>query len=832
MLNFNFENDFNLQQQKAIKADVNKHHLILAGAGSGKTKVLIARLTYLLKRGVFGCNDYNILVVTFTRKASDELRERTYNYLGYNPTLLWSGTFHHICLKMLKENLDACHLQKNFQILDTIEQKEYIEKIVYEYLQLNKENYNIEEFYDFIQKQKLYGIRHQRCQKNEENALLIDVYREYDLLCQRENKVDFSELLLRATIMLEKHPKIRAHYQNRFKYILIDEFQDIDDLQYRWLKNLVGENTKIFAVGDDDQSIYSFKGANVKNIIDFKNEFAKENVIYLEQNYRSTNNILNGANILISNNNDRIGKNIWSENGNGEKIHIFKAKTPKSEAKWVVSQINNFIKIQKQTVKTLLKEKEQEFKNLNKVEKENNLTITKCDLKEIKQKLEKNYIKYNDVAILYRNNNYVKNVEYYLLKSNIPYKIFGQNIRFFDREEIKDILAYIKVILNFKDSISLNRIINKPSRAIGLKSLKKLNIEALQYKQSLYEYCNTFLNEKKDSQDKNDIKLTEKLIKFFKLLLKLAKPEIEIKSLVDYYNYILNESGLYQYYLEKDKKNAEKKKKSNHIQNLNIFREILEEYDKNTLPTQFIFNSDLLNTDIKLNENQCKIKNIDEILNNYELIKNNIIDKNSNVISDIMANNNNEIFNAIFYDENNLNNKNNSNDENNLNDENHINKDLLQFNLTHLQDFSVIRSRLNNFLNNCYFNEEQSKNENAIQLLTAHASKGLEFKYVFLIGLEQGVFPNLFFVKKENNKIYYSGNIQEERRLMYVAMTRAKEKLYISYAKQNIIYMEKDAKLNIYGNPINPHRKNVFNTRPSIFLKEIPTELSIIEEET
>jgi DNA helicase-2/ATP-dependent DNA helicase PcrA len=402
----------------------NSHVLVLAGAGSGKTRVLVHRIAWLMLAE--NVTPYGILAVTFTNKASGEMRGRIEELLGSPTRALWVGTFHGIAHRLLRAHWKEVELPQAFQILDSEDQKRTIKRVIRE-MGLDETHYPAKEAQWYINARKDEAKRSSQISHHGEAHLqhMIKIYEAYEATCKRGGLVDFAELLLRAYELFQKNPDVLHSYQERFKHILVDEFQDTNTLQYSWLKLLAGKNGKIFAVGDDDQSIYGWRGAQIENIHEFSKDYAKENVFRLEQNYRSTGNILNAANELISNNSDRMGKKLWTADDSGKPILLYQAFNDYDEAYYVVDQIREW----------------------------NDAGGKRAEC-----------------AILYRSNAQSRVFEESLIRAGIPYRVYG-GLRFFERREIKDVLAYLRLTQNRNDDASFERVVNFPTRGIGNKTV-------------------------------------------------------------------------------------------------------------------------------------------------------------------------------------------------------------------------------------------------------------------------------------------------------------------------------------------------------------------------
>jgi DNA helicase-2/ATP-dependent DNA helicase PcrA len=413
--------------------------LILAGAGSGKTRVLTTRIAWLIQTGQV--SPMGLMAVTFTNKAAKEMLTRLTAMLPINTRGMWAGTFHGLCNRLLRAHYREAGLPSTFQILDTSDQLSSIKRLM-KLLNVDDEKYPPKQVQGYINSCKEEGLRaHAVDAYDAHSQKLREIYEEYDKQCNREGVADFAELLLRCYELLERDTHIRQHYQSRFHYILVDEFQDTNRLQYLWLKLLAGTSNCIFAVGDDDQSIYGFRGARVGNMRDFESDFHVQNIVKLEENYRSHSNILDAANAIISHNKNRLGKNLWTTAGKGEPVRIYEAYNDTDEAQFIVDEVNM---------------------------------------------LQNEGMRLGDMALLYRSNAQSRILEHTLFSANIPYRVYG-GLRFFERAEIKHALAYMRLVANANDDTALLRVINFPARGIGARSLEQLQEAARQQNCSLWQ---------------------------------------------------------------------------------------------------------------------------------------------------------------------------------------------------------------------------------------------------------------------------------------------------------------------------------------------------------
>jgi DNA helicase-2/ATP-dependent DNA helicase PcrA len=414
------------------------HALILAGAGSGKTRVLTTRIAWLISTGQV--SPPGILAVTFTNKAAKEMQTRLAGMLPINVKGMWIGTFHGLCNRLLRAHHRDAGLPQLFQILDSADQQSAVKRLL-KSLNVDDEKFPPRELCHFINAQKEQGLRPAAVEAWDDWARKrVGLYEAYEAQCQREGVVDFAELLLRSYELLERNEPLCRHYQERFRHILVDEFQDTNKLQYRWLKLLAGGGANLFCVGDDDQSIYAFRGADVGNMADFEREFKVQNLIRLEQNYRSHGNILDAANAIIKNNPSRLGKNLWTEAGSGEPIRIHESYGEGDEARWIVEEV---------------------------------------------KALQRDGHTRAEIALLYRSNAQSRALEHALFNAGLPYRVYG-GLRFFERAEIKHALAYLRLIANTDDDTAFARVVNFPTRGIGARSLEVLQDAAKAANSSLH----------------------------------------------------------------------------------------------------------------------------------------------------------------------------------------------------------------------------------------------------------------------------------------------------------------------------------------------------------
>lgn len=592
-------------KQKEAVLHMDGPCLVIAGAGSGKTKVLTTRIANLIDSGV---SPYNILAITFTNKAAKEMRERLELLVPNNNAFV--GTFHSFGVRIIRENYDLLGLNRNFTILDSDDVTTIIKRIMKEKNIDSKEcaPAYIRNRISFIKNENMSIAEIEKFFNTPAEKIAYEVYKEYINILKNNNSVDFDDLLLLPVKLFKNNPEVLEKYQDRFKYILIDEYQDTNEVQYSLTKLLAKKHQNIFIVGDPDQSIYMFRGANYKNILNFEKDYKNAVIIPLEENYRSTSNILNAANSVIRNNKERKEKNLWSSKGEGVKVKYLRAYDEKNEVDLVIS--------------------------------------------EIKKLLEAGYKK-KDIAIFYRTNGQARVVEEQFLKANLPYKVVG-SFYFYARKEIKDLICYLRLILNSDDEISLRRIINVPKRKIGPSTVNNLENMARAMNVSMFEAIET-----------------GKELEFKNLILELRK-DSESLSLTELIDDILDKSGMRKEYETEGSLEADLR-----FENLEEFKSITASF-----------------------EEQTGSVNLGDFLEEISLV------------ADI---------------------------------------------------------------------EEHKESNDEVTLMTIHSAKGLEFDVVFLIGMEEGIFPHQNAFVEENG-------IEEERRLCYVGITRAREKLYLTNAKRRMLY--------------------------------------------
>ena len=440
MINFKQLNDM---QQKAV-LQINGPVLILAGAGSGKTGALTVRIAHMIEQGI---RPWNILAITFTNKAAKEMRERINNLIGENADDVWVSTFHSTCVRILRSEIHHMDFDNHFSIYDADDQEKLMRECFKKLnISLTDKEYTVRSAIARISKQKeeLISWTDYAAKIDKNNFIEIQtakIYQIYQAMLKENNALDFDDLIYKTVLLFQQHPEVLEKYQNRFQYIMVDEYQDTNTAQYMLIKMLAKAHNNICVVGDDDQSIYGWRGANIRNILDFEKDFGGAKVIKLEQNYRSTKTILEAANSVIHNNITRKEKSLWTENETGNVIHIYKAENEYDESRFVSEKI---------------------------------------------EELKRNGKSYNEMAVLYRTNVQSRTIEDQLVKKSIPYHLFG-GVRFYERKEIKDVICYLKVLSNPSDSIALFRIINVPKRGIGDTSIEKVNHFAMENNITFYE---------------------------------------------------------------------------------------------------------------------------------------------------------------------------------------------------------------------------------------------------------------------------------------------------------------------------------------------------------
>ncbi|MGH8455796.1 MAG: DNA helicase II [Stenotrophobium sp.] len=628
----------NPAQKEAVTAPP-AHRLVLAGAGSGKTRVLVHRVAWLIARE--GVSPHSILAVTFTNKAASEMRGRIEHLINVPIRAMWVGTFHGIAHRMLRLHWKEARLPQNFQILDADDQQRLVKRLL-KGMELPEDKWPPKAVTGWINAQKEEARRPAQMQDQGDytQRTFVRVYTQYQDYCDRSGLVDFAELLLRAYELCRDDKHIQAHYRSRFRHILVDEFQDTNSLQYNWLKTLAGDSGILFAVGDDDQSIYSWRGAKVENMLRLGRDFPGAQTVKLEQNYRSTSTILKAANGLIAKNGSRLGKNLWTEDGEGEQIQLYAAFNEYDEAEFVVGRM--------------------------------------------KEHLD-GRLRHTDLAVLYRMGAQSRVLEETLIRARIPYRIYG-GLRFFERMEIKDALAYLRLLHNRDDDTSFERAVNTPARGIGATTLEKLRLLAREQGASLWAVA------KAGAQTLG--RTAGPILQFIALIEKLHQDTLG-DPLSRVTATVIERSGLREHYKKEKGEQAE-----------------------------------------------GRLENLDELVSAARSFE------------DVAA------------------------------VEGEPDMEPLTAFLTH----AALEAG----------EQQAGAGEDCVQLMTLHAAKGLEFPVVFMVGLENGIFPSQRTVDE--------GNLEEERRLCYVGITRARQQLYLSYAEVRRLHGVEQINL------------------PSQFLKEIPAD--------
>jgi DNA helicase-2/ATP-dependent DNA helicase PcrA len=620
----NYTEGLNEMQKKAVLHDKGPA-LVIAGAGSGKTRVLTRRIAYLIEERKVHPN--SILAITFTNKAAKEMKERIAELVDFDINYMWVGTFHSICVRILRRFIEKLGYERNFLIFDADDQKIVVKECILE-LDLNTKNYNPNAIRGQISNLKNSRISPEEYIKENHSLyrerMIGEIYKLYNEKLKKSNSLDFDDLLLKALELIEKHEDVADYYKNKFEHILVDEYQDTNRVQYLLVKNLGTKkegNSNVFVVGDEDQSIYGWRGADIQNILDFEKDFPNAEVIKLERNYRSTKNILDAANYVIENNENRIGKNLWTEDDKGSLIQLYEGMDETQEADYIVERIYN-----ERTVRDT---------------------------------------PYKDIAILVRTRAQTRAIEDKLKLKGMPYKIVGGQ-EFYGRKEIKDILAYIKLIQNPHENYSFKRVVNLPRRGIGAKTLETLEEKANEKGISLFQQAQISQDLSISQKAKDSFDEFTEFIEKFKTI-----SEEENMPLDELVINVYEESG-YKDHLEKDRETVEGK---------------------------------------------GRIENIEEFVS---------------AVADFQENNED----------------------------------------SNLEDFLAYISLLTDI-------DKTSEKDDAITIMTAHAAKGLEFELVFVAGLEEDLFP----IRRDDEN-----EMEEERRLFYVALTRAKKRIYLSYATTRRVF--------------------------------------------
>ncbi len=648
------------------------HALILAGAGSGKTRVLTTRIAWLLSTGQ--ATPGGLLAVTFTNKAAKEMVARLTAMLPVNVRGMWIGTFHGLCNRLLRAHHQAAGLPQAFQILDTQDQLSAIKRLCKQF-NVDEERFPPKQLQYFIANCKEEGLRPRDVPAHDSDSRKkVELYELYEAQCQREGVVDFGELMLRSYELLQGNDPLRAHYQRRFRHILVDEFQDTNRLQYLWLKQMAGDvvdgqlhtHASVMAVGDDDQSIYAFRGARVGNMADFVREFDVQHQIKLEQNYRSYSNILDSANQLISHNSRRLGKSLRTTQGAGEPVRVYEASTDLAEAQWMVD--------------------------------------------EIRQLVKSDGLERKEIAVLYRSNAQSRVIESALFNAAVPYRVYG-GLRFFERAEIKHALAYLRLLENPNDDTSFLRVVNFPPRGIGARSIEVLQDAARASGCSLHDAVSAVPGKAGTN------------FKAFVALIDVLREQTQGLSLRSIIEQMLESSGLIAHF-RTDREGQDR------IENLEELVNAAESF-----VTQEGFGRDAVA--LPLDEHGQPLTQSPASQG---------LDPNAPVLDEpLKPTGSGGIIDA---------------------DTGETLSPLVAF-LTH----AALEAGDN----------QAQAGQDAVQLMTVHASKGLEFDAVFIGGLEEGLFPH-------DNAASDRDGLEEERRLMYVAITRARKRLYLSHSQTRLLH--------------------------------------------
>jgi DNA helicase II / ATP-dependent DNA helicase PcrA len=626
-----------------------RHVLVLAGAGSGKTRVLTTRIAWLIQTGQVGPG--GVMAVTFTNKAAKEMLTRLSAMLPIPVRGMWIGTFHGLCNRFLRAHWKLAGLPQSFQILDSQDQLSAVKRVI-KAMNLDEERFVPKQVTWFIAGCKEDGQRPKDVEvRDEHTRKLIEVYQAYEDQCQREGVVDFGELMLRTYELMRDHAALREHYNRRFRHLLVDEFQDTNKLQYAWLKMFAGPESAVMAVGDDDQSIYAFRGAQVGNMADFEREFRVDQVIKLERNYRSFGNILDAANALISHNTRRLGKNLHTEAGPGEPVRVYESNSDFAEAQWLIEEA---------------------------------------------QQLHRDGVARSETAVLYRSNAQSRVLESALFNAGIPYRVYG-GLRFFERAEIKHALAYLRLIENPNDDTSFLRVVNFPTRGIGARTIEQLQDAARASGRSLHQSVGAVAG-----------KGGANLAAFVALVdaMREATQGLTLREIIEH---VIEASGLADFY------RTEK-------------------------------------------EGRERLENLDELVNAAEAFV-----TQEGFGKDAVALPVDEQAGAIAEGSP---------------------PAVAAVDLTPDAETGEIVSPLAAFLTHAALeagDNQAQAGQDALQLMTVHAAKGLEFDVVFITGLEEGLFPH-------ENSLSDADGLEEERRLMYVAITRARKRLYLSHSQTRMLH--------------------------------------------
>ncbi len=632
-------NSLNEEQRKAVTGDPG-HMLVLAGAGSGKTRVLVHRIAWLMQTQQL--SPQSILAVTFTNKAAHEMRSRIEELLQISTFGMWVGTFHGLAHRLLRQHYEEAKLPKEFQVLDSDDQHRTIKRIM-KAMEVDDSRWQPRQVQSYINQKKDEGLRAAHIEPGYDiyTKTMQRLYQAYEETCERAGVVDFAELLLRSLELLRDNAGLLAHYQRRFQHVLVDEFQDTNAIQYAWIKLLAGQEGKVMIVGDDDQSIYGWRGAKIENIHRFSRDFADAMTIRLEQNYRSTQTILSAANQLISYNQDRLGKELWTDVSGGDPIDLYAAFNEIDEAHYIVARIEQWAR---------------------------------------------EGGRYSEAAILYRSNAQSRVIEDSLIQAGIPYRVYG-GLRFFERAEIKDALAYLRLVLHHDDDIGFERVVNLPTRGVGNKTLEQLRVYAREHNVSLWQASIAMI------QAGDFTARAARALQIFIDLIITLKDDIEDLELDEQVGWIITNSGLVEHHKSQKGEKA-----------------------------------------------QAKVENLEELITAAKQFEPGEAEQELPALQAFLAHAALEAGEA-----------------------------------------------------------QAAKHADCVQMMTMHTAKGLEFPLVCIAGLEEGLFPHQMSLAEGNR-------LEEERRLCYVGMTRAMQRLILSYAESRML-----------------HGRQTFNP-PSRFLDEIPDE--------
>lgn len=659
----------NAEQLAAVTLPAG-HALILAGAGSGKTRVLTTRIAWLLQNGL--ATPGGILAVTFTNKAAKEMVARLTAMLPVNVRGMWIGTFHGLCNRLLRAHHKAAGLPQAFQILDTQDQLSAIKRLCKQF-NVDEERFPPKQLAYFIAGCKEEGMRPRDVPAHDaDSRRKVEIYQLYEEQCQREGVVDFGELMLRSYELLRDNDPIRAHYQRRFAHILVDEFQDTNKLQYQWLKQLAGDvvdgrfeaHGSVIAVGDDDQSIYAFRGARVGNMTDFVREFDVQRQIKLEQNYRSYSNILDSANALISHNSRRLGKNLRTTQGPGEPVRVYEAASDFAEAQWMVD--------------------------------------------EIRQLVKNDGFERREIAVLYRSNAQSRVIETALFNAAVPYRVYG-GLRFFERAEIKHALAYLRLLENPHDDTSFLRVVNFPPRGIGARTIEVLQDAAKSAGCSLHDAVSAVPGKAGAN------------LGAFVALVQVLREQTQGHTLRVIIEQMLESSGLVEHF-RTEKEGADR------IENLQELVNAAESF-----VTQEGFGRDAVALPLDEQRGTLTQSPVSQGLDPNAPVLDTPLPAAPGIVD---------------------------------------------------ADTGETLSPLAAFLTHAALeagDNQAQAGQDAVQLMTVHASKGLEFDGVFIGGMEEGLFPH-------ENAMSDRDGLEEERRLMYVAITRARKRLYLSHSQTRLLH--------------------------------------------